>query len=107
MKSSIVLIAASVIIFGSLTEPHAWQRDKSVTPYGDYCPLCTKYGNCKTIMSHEEAKKAMMDYYRKKGLNVELEKKKGRFIRAKIKEEDKVIDVIIFDRRTGRVRSIY
>jgi hypothetical protein len=86
---------------------YAWRLGKPVTPYGDFCPHCTKYGSCKTIMSHEDAKKAMKNYYRKKGLNVELENRGERFIRARIKEDDKVIDVIIFDRRTGRVRSIY
>jgi hypothetical protein len=58
-------------------------------------------------MSHDDAKKAMLDYYNKKGLAVEIEQKRGRFIRAKIKDEDKVVDVIIFDRRTGRIRSIF
>ncbi len=91
----------------SLPEVLAWKRGKPVTPYGDFCPRCTQYGNCETTMSHEDAKKAMIDYYHKKGLAVELERKRGRFIRAKIKEKNEVIDVIIFDRRTGRVRSIY
>jgi len=58
-------------------------------------------------MTHEDAEKAMTDYYHEKGLNVELENRSGRFIRARIKEENRVIDVIIFDRKTGRVRSIY
>lgn len=58
-------------------------------------------------MSHEDAKNAMSEYYQKKGLNVELEKKRGRFIRANIKAKNNVIDVIIFDRQTGRIRSIY
>ena len=29
------------------------------------------------------------------------------FIQVKVKEKDKVVDVIIFDRMTGRMRSIY
>jgi hypothetical protein len=60
-------------------------------------------------MTHEAAKKAMLNYYHKKGFRVELVRKRGRFIRAKVKEKEKgkVVDVIIFDRRTGRIRSIY
>jgi hypothetical protein len=58
-------------------------------------------------MTHEDAKKAMLDYYHEKGLNIELGKKRGRFIKVKVKEKDKVVDVIIFDRKTGRMRSIY
>ncbi len=46
-------------------------------------------------------------YYGKKGLDVEIEKTQGRFIRARIVEGKEVVDEIIFDRRTGRIRSIY
>lgn len=107
MKYASVFLIILAVLLGVWFEVYAWRIGRPVTPYGDFCPACTKYGSCKTIMTHDDAKKAMIDYYREKGLNVELEKKRGRFIRAKIKEEDKVIDIIIFDRRTGRVRSIY
>jgi len=107
MKYIVVLLVSWVLLFGTWVEVYAWHLGKPVTPYGDFCPQCAKYGACKTIMTHEDSKKAMIDYYHEKGLNVELEKKSGRFIRAKIKEEEKVIDIIIFDRRTGRIRSIY
>jgi hypothetical protein len=101
------LIIASMLLLMPLSEASAWHHKKPVTPYGDICPRCSEYGNCKTPMGHEEAKKAMLDYYHKKGMSVEIDKKKGRFIRAKIKLRNKVVDVIIFDRRTGRIRSIY
>ena len=107
MKHAFFFLTILVLTAVSIPEVNAFRSEKPVTPYGDFCPRCTKYGNCKTTMNHEDAKKAMVDYYKKKGLVVELERKKGRFIRAKIKEENEVVDVIIFDRRTGRVRSIY
>ena len=107
MKKFAGLLIFLVFMGATTVEVHAWPGGKPVTPYGDYCPLCTQYGNCKTIMTHEDAKRAMLNYYHKKGFEVELERKTGRFIRAKIKEQGKVIDVIIFDRRTGRIRSIY
>jgi hypothetical protein len=78
-----------------------------VTPYGDFCRKCSEYGNCESNMTHDEAKEALISYYQKKGLGVELEKKRGRFIRVKVKDRNKVVDIIIFDRRTGRIRSIY
>ena len=104
-----LLLFGIILIFlsGLLSKASAMKEESPVTPYGDFCPRCTKYGNCETTMTHEDAKKAMIEYYHKKGLGVELEKKRGRFIRAKIKDRDEVIDVIIFDRRTGRIRSIY
>jgi hypothetical protein len=102
---TIIIISALLIMVSG--EVFAWSHKRPVTPYGDFCPRCSQYGTCKSMMSHEDAKRAMLDYYRKKGLGVELENKKGRFIRAKIKYRDEVVDVIIFDRRTGRIRSIY
>jgi len=91
----------------TFSDAFAEHTKRNVTPYGDFCPECTKYGTCKSIMSHDKAKKAIMNYYHEKGLGVEIENKRGRFIKVKIKDIDKVVDVIIFDRRTGRVRSIY
>ncbi|MBI5674628.1 MAG: hypothetical protein HZC48_02210 [Nitrospirae bacterium] len=79
---------------------------KPVTPYGD-CTACGKYGICKTQMSNEDAKKAMIEYYDKKRLHIKIEKTIGRFIKAKIMDNGKVVDIIIFDCRTGRIRSIY
>jgi hypothetical protein len=58
-------------------------------------------------MTDYDAEKALKDYYNKKGLTVEIEKKNGRFIRAKIYNKTGVADIIIFDRQTGRIRSIY
>lgn len=104
MKAIGIITALFLILISSA---FAWEHDKPVTPYGDFCPRCSKYGNCKSTMSHDEAKKALIEYYHKKGLGVVLEKKRGRFIRAKIIDKDQTVDVIIFDRRSGRIRSIY
>ncbi len=82
-------------------------RGKTVTPYGDFSRKCGEYGTCDSPMKPGEAEKAMKDYYRKKGLDVEIENTKDRFIKAKVKDKDKTVDVIIFDSNTGRVRSIY
>jgi len=82
-------------------------RGKSVTPYGDTCAKCGRYGACKSTISQEDAEKAITDYYNKKGLDVRIELIKGRFIKAKVSDKEGVVDVIIFDRRTGRIRSIY
>jgi hypothetical protein len=103
---SVIMIVAALIIT-PFTGAVAGGHGKPVTPYGDFCRRCGAYGKCKSIMSHEDAKKALIDYYHHKGLVVELEKKKGRFIRAKIRDKNKVVDVIIFDRNSGRIRSIY
>jgi len=84
-----------------------WRGDRPVTPYGDFCPECSHYGACRFMMGPEEAEKALESYYGKKGLDVEIRKTQGRFIRARILEGKEVVDEIIFDRKTGRIRSIY
>lgn len=104
LTASLIILIVPLVF---MHEAFAWHVEKPVTPYGDFCPRCSQYGKCKYTMSHEDAKKALLEYYQKKGLSVELEGERGRFIRAKIMDEDRVVDVIIFDRRTGRIRSIY
>jgi len=103
LKTGILILALLFLpqkVFG-------WNHGSPVTPYGDFCPRCSHYGICDTPLSHEDAEKAMVDYYKKKGLHVEIENARGRFIKAKVKDEKDTVDVIIFDRHTGRIRSIY
>lgn len=107
MRYISVFIIASMLLLVLFSEASAWRQKGPVTPYGDHCPRCSDYGTCETIMGHDDARRAMLDYYHRKGLSVEVVRKRGRFIRAKIIEDGDVVDVIIFDRRTGRVRSIY
>lgn len=107
-KKIVTAFAASVILLsGCFSSALAGHEGKDVTPYGDSCRLCTEYGTCDSPMSNERAKRAIIEYYHAKGLNVMIETNRGRFIKAKIINKDNVVDVIIFDRRTGRVRSIY
>ncbi len=107
MKKMIALIIVALLFSVSLSPALALHRGKEVTPYGDFCRLCGKYGTCETPMTDEGARKAVIAYYNKKGFNVIVEKNHGRFIKARIMEKEKVVDVIILDRRTGRIRSIY
>ncbi|MBI5057998.1 MAG: hypothetical protein HZB61_15420 [Nitrospirae bacterium] len=101
----LTLIAASLIV--PCPEAFAF-HEKPVTPYGDYCEQCSKYGTCKSMMSFHEAQKALDNYFVKKGFGVMInDPGPGRFIRAKIIDKGRVVDVIIFDRLTGRMRSIY
>jgi len=100
---TIIIALLSVHIIPAL----AWPSGKPVTPYGDFCRGCSQYGTCRDMMSPDEARKAMMEYYHKKGFDVEVIDTSGRFIKAKIKDRGRVVDVIIFDRKTGRIRSIY
>ncbi len=77
-----------------------------VTPYGDYCRECTTYGTCKSIIPIKEAVAAIGQYYRDKGCTVGRVRHKGRFIEAEIYRDNRLVDKVLFDRKTSRIRSI-
>jgi len=79
----------------------------SVTPYGDHCGECTVYGTGRVAIPLPEAMHALKKYYEARGCEVGILRHRGRFIEAEIYRERRQVDRVIFDRRTGRVRSIY
>jgi len=87
--------------------PKKTESRKSVIPYGDFCSRCTKYGTGNRPVNINEAVAAMKHYFDTKGLTVKEIKGRGRFLKAEIYKEDLLVDRILFDRRTGRIRSIY
>lgn len=78
-----------------------------VTPYGDYCREYNRYGSCREAVSPQEAMKAMERYYREKGYRTRTFISRGRFIEADIYKDGRQVDRVIFDRKTGRLRSVY
>lgn len=95
--AALTLSAASVVMAG----------DAPVTPYGDHCRDCTIYGTGRTPIPPPEAVHALKKYYEARGYDLGIVFHKGRFIEAEIFRNGKQVDKVIFDRRTGRVRSIY
>lgn len=107
MKRSLI-IGLLIFLFAYGVPPLSIMAgDKPITPYGDFCPECSNYGSCQFMLSRERAQKALEDYYGKKGYQVEIVRLRGRFIRARILEKGSVVDEIVFDRKTGRIRSIF
>lgn len=90
-----------------ITGADAGQDEGRVTPYGDYCSRMSHYGVHKSIIDLKHAEEALEHYYGEKGLNIEIVSREGRFIKAQVKDDQSIVDIIIFDRRTGRVRSVY
>ncbi len=80
---------------------------KEITPYGDYCRRMSHYGMHKSIIDLKHAEEALRHYYGKKGLSIEIVDNKGRFLKVKIKDNNTVVDIIVFDRNSGRIRSVY
>jgi hypothetical protein len=89
-----------------LIGPSAFAGEDVITPYGDYCNKCTKYGICKDPLPPGDAIAAIEQYYRNKGYTVGRIQHKGRFIKADIYEGHRLVDKVLFDRKNGRIRSI-
>jgi hypothetical protein len=107
-RKVIYIIMAFMIAFGVVvSDGYAGHRTGRVTPYGDFCRRHSRYGMHHEQLSLERAQDSLDHYFGAKGLTVTIVGSHGRFIKALIKDRDAVVDTIIFDRMTGRIRSIY
>ncbi|RMG74071.1 MAG: hypothetical protein D6710_02165 [Nitrospirae bacterium] len=104
IKKTIIVI---VLIISTASASFAWHRGNSVTPFGDYCPRASRYGMHSHNISIHDAEHALSEYYREKGYSIEVIKVTDRFIKINVLKGKVVVDIVIFDRRTGRLRSIY
>lgn len=85
-----------------------WQEN---APYGDYCPGSWRgwYGARKKVLTLREAKAIFTEYFSRYGDTkvVNIQERK-RFFIAEIRDKnDSIVDIVILDKRTGRIRSIY
>jgi hypothetical protein len=78
-------------------------------PYGDYCPMWGWYGAKKPVRTIKEAERILKEYFSKyEDVKVGKVKEREWFFEADIKDKNNnLIDVVIVDKRTGRIRSIY
>lgn len=80
---------------------------KGIVPYGEHCELCGEYAYCSRMPTHKEAVNALKSHYEKRRLRVIVLKQRERFLEAEIYNNGTMIDRILLDLRTGRIRSIY
>lgn len=77
-------------------------------PYGNYCPMWGKYGARKPVRTVDEVRKILQEYFSDESLKIDKIKEKRWYFEAEIKDKtDALIDRLIVDKRTGRIRSIY
>ncbi len=79
-------------------------------PYGDYSPNSQWgwYGAKRPVKSAGEARKMLEEYLRGYDVLIDPVKEKEWFFEAKIKDNNStLLDILIVDKRTGRIRSIY
>ncbi|HCZ12955.1 MAG TPA: hypothetical protein DHV16_12130 [Nitrospiraceae bacterium] len=103
-KSIFIVLMLAIAPAGIHAENYPAQ---AITPHEERCPLCGAYGYCEQQPSLREAAKALKSYYAKKGMKATVVKQDGRFIEANVIKNSKIIDRVLLDCRTGRIRSIY
>ncbi len=108
--AALFAIQAILII---LPGPHAYAMNgwRGENPYGNYCPghRWGWYGAKRAVGTAEDARKILEEYFLPKG-NFKIGEIRERkwFFEADIRNrDDKMIDTVIVDKRTGRIRSIY
>ena len=101
----ILLITAIVLPDSNAQAMNGWWDG----PYGDYCPMWGSYGARKPVRTIKEAEKILKEYFSKyEDVKVGKVKEKEWYFEADIKDKNNnLIDVVIVDKRTGRIRSIY
>ena len=66
------------------------------------------YGQQREVTSGDQAKKILEEYFSKKDVKIGKITEKNLYFEAEIVDKSgKVIDTVIVDKRTGRIRSIY
>jgi hypothetical protein len=78
--------------------------------YGTYCtgPLEKRYGERRAVRTEGEARRELLKYFSPEKEIIGEIKDRGFFFEAEIKDKDnKIVDKVIIDKRTGRIRSIY
>ena len=78
-------------------------------PYGDYCPAQQgRYGATRQVESETAARNILNRYYRNRDISIASVEERRRFYRAEILDSaGNLLDIVIIDKQTGRIRSIY
>jgi hypothetical protein len=80
-------------------------------PYGDYCQSQKRgwYGSKKKVKDAKEAENIIKEFFSSYGdVKVTIVREKKFFFEAEIRDKmNNLIDIIIVDKRSGRIRSIY
>jgi hypothetical protein len=103
-RITILILAVSLFLTAAFS---SFAGEGPVTPYGGYCKDCAVYGACKEPIPPGAALQSLRKYYTERGYRLGVVSHKGRFIEAEIFQDSKQVDRVIFDRKTGRVRSMY
>ena len=77
-----------------------------VSPYGD--TKSGEYGEKRTVQNAADAMEVLKEYFSKKDVRIgEIRERKLYFEADILDNNNRVVDKVIVDKRTGRIRSIY
>ena len=83
---------------------HAADRDGS--PYGS--SKGGVYGEKKAVATSEDARKVLREYFSGRDVKIGEVREREFYFEAEIRDRNnKPVDTVIVDKRTGRIRSIY
>jgi hypothetical protein len=107
----LLLTSTLVLFLSSAAYADDVRPVRGVTPYGDFCWKCSNYGMKHSVrsrlVSYHDAVSAVKAYFHRRGYAIGRVHGSGRFIKVDVLKGKKIVDCIIFDRRSGRIRSIY
>ncbi len=105
------LILVTLLMIGPSAGPtyqlYVENNPEKVAPYGEECPLCGEYGYCSKPPTHDEVVAALEAHFGKQGLSVVILKPRDRFLEVGVYRNGKLVDRVLLDLKTGRIRSIY
>jgi hypothetical protein len=87
--------------------PVVYAADRGeVSPYGD--TQSGEYGEKRTVRNAADAMKVLKEYFSKKDVRIGEIREKELYFEADILDKNnRIVDKVIVDKRTGRIRSIY
>ena len=76
-------------------------------PYGGYCrgPRWGWYGARRDVKNVREVRQLLNEFLKETDLSVGEIRDKGPFFEADILEKEEIVDILIVNKRTGRIRS--
>lgn len=78
-------------------------------PFGNYCPQMRGYGERRPVRAPDEALRIVREYFSGfKDIKLKVIDERRRFFVIEIRQQDgRLLDIVILDKRTGRLRSIF
>jgi hypothetical protein len=111
MKWMVVLFVLLALVAPTMAQAECrGSNENARRPYGDYCdgPGRGWYGAKRGVNSVGEARSILRDYYADDPVTIgKIFEKKSYFEAEILNRNNRAIDTVIVDRRTGRIRSIY